>query len=146
MAEVAAPLLHCYRCIYSWRPVQPLTRICPRCKSRLWNVPKILPSPSRTSGLGVEEILGPHRRAIGQLRRRYGIASLRVFGSVARREARPDSDVDLLVEYRRPSDIFTRTRLRRELERVLGRRVDLVREEMLHWAVRPQAVAEAVTV
>lgn len=80
------------------------------------------------------------------LRRRYGGASLRVFGSVSRPQARPDSDVDLLVEYRRPSDILTRTRFRRELERVLGRRVGLVREEMLHWAVGPQAVAEAVPI
>jgi len=121
-------------------------RICPRCKSRLWNVPRVRRPAERPAGSGFPEIIEPHRRQLRRLCRKYGAASLRVFGSVARGEAGPGSDVDLLVEYRQPSDLLTRTRFRRELEQVLGRRVDLIREEMLHWAARPQALADAVLV
>ncbi len=63
---------------------------------------------------------------------------------MARQEATPKSDVDFLVEYRRPVDLLTNVRFRRELESVLGRRVDLVNEESLEWLVQPQVVAEAV--
>ena len=140
------PLRHCYRCVYSWRSASPVVRMCPRCKSRLWNRPKLRPLSRHRRGLGIPKIVGPHRTAIRRLFRRYGVASLRVFGSVARGEARRDSDVDLLVAYRRPSDILTRAHFRRELERLLRRRVDLVTEETLHWAARPQAVSEAVPV
>lgn len=146
MALPEANLLHCHRCIYSWRPSSPVVRICPRCKSRLWNTPRVRERQEPAPGLGVREVLGPHRGELQRLCRKYDVASLRVFGSVARGEAGPRSDVDLLVEYRRPSDILVRTRFRRELERVLGRRVDLVREEMLHWAARPQALADAVPI
>ncbi len=144
MTEPPDTLRHCYRCVYSWRSVSPHIRMCPRCKSRLWNRPKLRPSTSRRRGLGIPEIVGPHRSEIRRLARRYGVASLRVFGSVARGEARRDSDVDLLVAYRRSSDIFTRAHFRRELEHLLRRKVDLVTEETLHWAVRPRAVSEGV--
>ena len=48
-----------------------------------------------------------------------------LFGSVARDEARPDSDVDLLVEFDRPVGLFTFVRLKRYLEEILGSPVDL---------------------
>ena len=121
-----------------------MVHICPRCKSRLWNVPRILPRPVRPAGLGVREVIDPHRAAIRRLCRRYAVARLRVFGSVARGEAGPSSDVDILVEYSRPVSLLTVVELRMALEKLLRRRVDLSREEMLHWAVRPQARADAV--
>ena len=67
-----------------------------------------------------------------------------MFGSVARSAATPTSDVDLLVEYRRPVDILTNVRFRQALEAILGRRVDLVTERSLHWLAQPQAVTEAI--
>ncbi len=144
LAVSLPPLLHCYRCIYSWRPVRPVVRMCPRCKSLYWNVPKVREPPFRGGGLGVEDILGPHRKEIARLRRKYGVRSLRVFGSVARGEAGRDSDVDLLVEYRRVTGLATQFDFRRQLESVLGRKVELGRAESLKWYVRPQALAEAV--
>ncbi|MBD2426824.1 nucleotidyltransferase family protein [Phormidium sp. FACHB-1136] len=55
----------------------------------------------------------------------FGVRSLMIFGSVARDEARPDSDVDLLVEFDRPVGLFTFVRLKRYLEEILGSPVDL---------------------
>ncbi|MCL2787965.1 MAG: nucleotidyltransferase domain-containing protein [Micrococcales bacterium] len=55
-----------------------------------------------------------------------GYARLAVFGSVARREARPDSDIDLLVEAPDGTSTFGLIRFRQLIERVLGRTVDLI--------------------
>lgn len=55
----------------------------------------------------------------------FGVSSLMLFGSVARDEARPDSDVDLLVEFDRPVGLFTFVRLKRYLEEILDSPVDL---------------------
>ncbi len=54
-----------------------------------------------------------------------GVRSLELFGSLARGDARPASDVDLLVEFQ-PVGLFQFFRVQRRLEAILGRRVDLV--------------------
>jgi len=48
--------------------------------------------------MGIDEILGPKREEILRIAARHGVTSIRVFGSVARGEAGPESDVDFLVE------------------------------------------------
>lgn len=135
--RVELPLLRCYRCVYSWRPVKTEVVRCPRCKSRLWNVPKIRPPALHPSGLGVEELIVPHRPQLQRLRRRYHVRSLRVYGSVARGEAGPNRDIGLLVEYDSRADLLTHLAFRRELSRVFGRPVDLCGEAALRWSVRP---------
>lgn len=62
--------------------------------------------------------------------RRWKIRELSLFGSQARDEARPDSDVDLLVDYDPAADwsLLDTARLRAELAELFGRPVDLVRE------------------
>lgn len=64
----------------------------------------------------------------------FGVKTLFLFGSVARDEARPGSDIDLLVEFDPPVGLFTVVRFRMYLEEILEHRVDLV----LHDAVKPQ--------
>ena len=66
-------------------------------------------------------VLKTHQKALKE----FGVSSLMLFGSVARDEARPDSDVDLLVEFDRPVGLFTFVRLKRYLEEILGSSVDL---------------------
>lgn len=66
-------------------------------------------------------ILAAHQEKLKE----YGVKSLALFGSVARDEARPDSDVDLLVEFSQPVDLFDFVRLQQYLEAMLGRPVDL---------------------
>lgn len=145
MSETGSPLLHCYRCIYSWYPRSPVVRICPRCKSKYWNVPKIR-SVELGDGLGIDEIIAPKRRAILRLARRYGARNVRVFGSVRRREARPDSDVDLLVEWSKRRTPTARFDLEAALRKVLHRSVDVAAQENLSWYVIPTVLSEAVPV
>lgn len=75
---------------------------------------------------------------------RFRVRSLSLFGSVARDEARPESDVDILVEFSEPVGLFDFVRLRRFLEGVLDRRVDLATPAALKPRMRERILAEAV--
>lgn len=81
----------------------------------------------------LEEVLERLRLHREALSKKYGIERMRVFGSVARGEAGPDSDVDVLVKLAKP-DLFVLSGLREELSAILGRSVDLVQE---HSRLRP---------
>ena len=74
----------------------------------------------------------------------FGVKSLAVFGSVARGEARSDSDVDLLVEFHRPVGFFGLARLQCHLEELLGARVDIVTPGGLRDTMRERVLREAV--
>jgi predicted nucleotidyltransferase len=74
----------------------------------------------------------------------YGVTALHLFGSAVRNELRDDSDIDLLVEFGRPVGLFEFVRLRRTLEVLLGRRVDLVTTQALKRQLRDKILAEAV--
>lgn len=117
--------------------------MCPRCKSKLWDVPKIRPV-TFGNGPGRREILLPHRDELFRVARRFGVRTIRVFGSVARNEPNAQSDVDLLVSWRGPHSLLDRAGLQLALEEVLGRPVDVVNEGGLPWALSPQIEAEAV--
>jgi hypothetical protein len=73
-----------------------------------------------------------------------GVRSLDLFGSVARGEAGPDSDVDLLVEFDEPIGLFHFVRVQQRLEAILGCRVDLVMREAVKRQLRDRIFAEAV--
>jgi len=81
-----------------------------------------------------------------RLRAAYHIKSLALFGSVARDQARPDSDVDLLVEFDRLVGLRGFMDCRFELEAILGRPVDLVMRSALKPSRRAAVEAEAVLV
>jgi predicted nucleotidyltransferase len=81
---------------------------------------------------------------LGELCRKYGIAELAVFGSVARGNAGPDSDVDLLYVRVPGNDLgMAYFDLQEDLERLFGRRVDLVAKDGLHRVIRDQVLADA---
>jgi predicted nucleotidyltransferase len=143
MAIEPLPELHCHRCIYTWTPRRLPVRMCPRCKSRLWDTPNILPIPIGV-GLGIPEVLGAHRARILALTRKYGAKRVRVFGSVRRRSANERSDVDLLVDDLPRASLLDHARLETELGKLLGRAVDVIEEGSLPWSIRPQVLAEAV--
>lgn len=76
--------------------------------------------------------------------RRLGVSRLALFGSVLRAEARPDSDVDLLVQFASGQKSYDRfLALSELLERELGRRVELVTTEALSPFIGPRIIAEA---
>ena len=83
------------------------------------------------------------RQAISDIAERHGALRLRLFGSVARGEERPDSDVDLLVALRDDCGFEDYLALAEELEKLLGRKVDLVSERGLSPYFRPYIEAEA---
>jgi predicted nucleotidyltransferase len=81
---------------------------------------------------------------IRQLGDRYGIRNIRVFGSVARGEANPESDIDLLVEYVPGHGGFAFVDFCDAVEQLLRRKVDVVTEKSLHPVIRDKVLAEAV--
>lgn len=76
--------------------------------------------------------------------KKFGVKSLAVFGSVARNQARADSDIDVLVEFLEPVGLFEFLRLDFFLEDLLGSRVDLVTPDALRKEFRSQVLSEAV--
>ena len=93
--------------------------------------------------MGREEII----RRLNEERRvwePFGVARVFLFGSAARSEAHPDSDIDLLVDFNRPVTLLEFVRLQRVLGEVLGRRVDLVTRAALKPRLRDRILAEAV--
>ena len=76
--------------------------------------------------------------------RAHGVRQLLLFGSVARGTAGPASDVDLAAEFDRPVGLFALVRLRRFLEELLGRRVDLVPMDGLRPEVRSAVLREGL--
>ena len=72
-----------------------------------------------------------------------GARDVRVFGSVARGEEREGSDIDLLVTLEPGRTLLDLARLELRLERLLGRRVDVVTEAGLREPIRSEALREA---
>jgi uncharacterized protein len=77
-----------------------------------------------------------------ELRRHHPIRSMALFGSVVRGEHRPDSDVDILVEFEGSVDLFDLAGLKVDLEDRLGRRVDLAQRNLLKPRLAPRILAE----
>lgn len=88
--------------------------------------------------------LKQRRDEILALASRHGARNLRVFGSVARGDARSDSDIDLLVEFEPSRGLFTHTALIRELEQLLGCKVDVATQNGLKKRIRSRVLEEAV--
>ena len=86
------------------------------------------------------DILNSHRQELKEL----GVKSIALFGSAVRGEARPESDIDVLVEFENPVGIFAFLRRQHRLEELLGRRVDLVTPAALKRQLRDQILKEAV--
>jgi hypothetical protein len=94
--------------------------------------------------MGIEALCKNHRNQILKLAAQHGAHNVRVFGSVARGEARPDSDIDFLVERGPDPSPFFPGGLLMDLQDLLGRRVDIVTERGLHASLRDRVLREAV--
>jgi predicted nucleotidyltransferase len=81
--------------------------------------------------------------ALAKLCDEHGVRRLRIFGSAARGEERPDSDVDLIVEFGRPTGFIELLRLERLLSDFFGRPVDLVTEPGLDPYIRESVLSSA---
>jgi len=86
------------------------------------------------------------REEIRRIAAKHGVVSIRVFGSVARGEAGPASDVDFLVEIGSNTSSWFPAGLIVDLEDLLGRRVEVVVQRALNPDIRDRVLQEAVAV
>lgn len=94
--------------------------------------------------MAVKQLLEEKRDDILTIAARHGAYNVRVFGSVARGEDRPDSDVDLLVDVQTTTSSWFPAGLILDLEQILGRQVEIVTEKGLNPHLREQVLREAV--
>ncbi len=91
-----------------------------------------------------DEALTILRAHAEDLRSSFGVSSLSLFGSTVRDEAGPESDVDVLVEFEKTTDLFEFVRLQMHLEAIFGRKVDLVMPDALKHQLRDGILGEAI--
>jgi predicted nucleotidyltransferase len=99
----------------------------------------------------VRSRLGPQAEKLRRRRRRlldaadtHGISHLRAFGSLARGEARADSDVDLLVDLKPGRTLLDLAAFRREAAEILDLSVDVATTDMLKERIRDKVLSEAL--
>lgn len=90
------------------------------------------------------ELLQQKRDAVLRIAARHGAYNIRIFGSVARGEAGPDSDIDLLIDRGPITSPWFPAGLVLELEEELGRRIEVVTEQGLNRHLRERVLREAV--
>jgi hypothetical protein len=90
-----------------------------------------------------ETLLQTKRSDILRIAARHGAYNVRVFGSVARGGAWPDSDIDLLVNLEENRSLLDLARLLRELQTLLDCKVDVMTEAGLRPRIRPQVLKDA---
>ncbi len=91
----------------------------------------------------LSRILEAKRNDILLLALRYGASNVRIFGSAARGEAGPESDVDFLVRMEEGRSLLDLSALTVELQDLLGRKVDVISEDGLYWLLRRRILKEA---
>jgi hypothetical protein len=94
--------------------------------------------------MGIQELIGKQREQILALAAKYSASDVRIFGSVARGQADDLSDVDFLVNLEEGRSLFDLGGLLYELQRLLGRRVDVVTFDGLRPRIRDRVLKEAV--
>jgi len=94
--------------------------------------------------LTVGNTIRAQREAILRIAARHGATDVRLIGSVARGEARPDSDVDLLVTWSEGTSLLNHAALMLELERLLGRKVDIASDGWVKPSIRNSVYRDAI--
>ena len=93
--------------------------------------------------MDITELLEAKKDEILRIAAKHGARNVRVFGSVARGEARPDSDVDFLVDMEPGRSLFDMGGLLMDLRALLGLDVDVVTEHGLKPRIRERVLKEA---
>jgi hypothetical protein len=87
--------------------------------------------------------LRKRRDEIVQIANRYGAHNIRIFGSVSKETDRHDSDVDFLVDLDKDRSLLDLGGMVFDLQQLLGRRVDVVTVNGLHWYIKKEILNEA---
>ena len=96
--------------------------------------------------MGIQEIIVSRKEQILALAAKYGASDVRVFGSVARGTADDNSDVGFLVNLAPGRSLFDLGGLLYELQKLLGRNVDVVTQAGLRPRIRDRVLKEAVPI
>ncbi len=96
--------------------------------------------------MDIEILLKNKREEILKVAAKHGAKNIRVFGSVARGEADQESDIDFLVDFESGRSLMDVGSLLMDLQDLLGRRVDIVEPEGLHWYIRDKILKEAIAI
>ena len=91
-----------------------------------------------------DDLLERNRERILEICAEHGALNVRVFGSFARGEAGPESDVDLLIDVAPKHSAWFPGGLLMDLQDLLGRKVDIVEPDGLYWYIRDRILEEAV--
>jgi uncharacterized protein len=94
--------------------------------------------------MSLREVLKEKKADILRIAEKHGAHNVRVFGSVVRGEDGPESDIDFLVDVGERRSSFFPGGLVMDLEEFLGRKVDIVEPEGLHWYIKDRVLKEAV--
>lgn len=89
----------------------------------------------------IKEVLVGHKE---ELRERFKVKEIGIFGSYVRKEQRKKSDVDILVEFYETIDLFTFVELGDYLSEILGIKVDLVMKDTLKPRLKERILNEAI--
>ena len=96
--------------------------------------------------MSVEESVKIKREEIRRIAARHGASNIRLFGSVSRGESKPESDIDFLIDVTAETSAWFPVGLIQDLEKLLGRRVEVVTERALNHDLRERVLREAVPI
>lgn len=91
----------------------------------------------------IQKMLMIHKQ---ELKEKYGIKEIEIFGSYVRREQKKNSDIDLLVEFEKTPDLLTFIEIEDYLQKLLKKKVDLVRKEVIRPELRKFILNEAIPI
>lgn len=91
-----------------------------------------------------KELIENKKKDIQKLAEQHGVRRLRIFGSVARGDSRPDSDVDFLVLFDEDRSLLDQASLLVDLQDLLGVKVDVVSEAGINPRMRDRILSEAI--
>ena len=93
--------------------------------------------------MSLDELLKDKRQDILRIAAQHGAYNVRVFGSVVRGEAGPDSDIDFLVDMEPERSLLDMAGLSVDMQELLKRKVDIVTEASIYWLIRRRILKEA---
>ncbi|RKX96678.1 MAG: nucleotidyltransferase [Spirochaetes bacterium] len=91
----------------------------------------------------IKKIIRQHKK---EIKEKYGVKEIGIFGSLVRGEMKEESDVDILVEFEKPIGFFKFLELEEYLSDLIGRKVDLVSKKALKPHIGKYILEEVITV